>query len=182
MTTIDRLRLLGFTGTRPHTPAAVEHLERLVGVPLPADYREFLLSVGGGCIDAWSPCGGPTPFGDATCVNSLHSAEEVADLLTSNVTPRNMVCVSFGHGGSTGCLSVAGLDRGQVFALDTDMRYFWDQERIASWPHLDPSIKDFFRRRDADELPRRPWGYENCYRMADSFTQFLERLRSPDAG
>ena len=182
MTTIDRLRLLDFTGTRPDTPEDVERLERLVGVPLPADYRDFLLTVGGGYVRALSPCDGPTPFGDAISVSVLHSAEEAADLLDSNVTPRNMVCVSFGDGGYTGCLSVAGLDRGQMFALDTDMRYYWDDETIAGWPHLAPCIKEFFRRRDARELPRRPWGYENCYRRAGSFTEFLERLRSSNAG
>ena len=182
MTTIDRLRLLGFTGTCPDTLEDVERLERLVGVPLPADYRDFLLTVGGGYVDAWSPCGGPTPFGDEISVTVLQSGTEVVDHLDSAVTPRNMICVSFGHGGMTGCLSVAGLDRGQVFALDTGMRYFWDEGRIAAWPHLAPSIKEFFRRRDADELPERPWGYENCYRMAGSFTEFLERLRGPNAG
>ncbi|MCL2395944.1 MAG: hypothetical protein FWC87_14820 [Acidimicrobiaceae bacterium] len=45
-------------------------------------------------------------------------------------------------------------------------------------PHLDPSVQEFFRLRDADELPERPWGYDNCYAMARSFTDFVARLRS----
>jgi hypothetical protein len=173
----DHLRQLGYTGVGPDSLADVERLEQLVGVTLPSDYREFLLTVGGGDLDAAAPCEGLTPFGETCSVTQLHSVADAIGLLDSDVTPRNMICVSFGHAGQTGCLSVAGLDRGQVFALDTQMRFYWDGDTLARMPHLAASIREFFRQRDADELPERPWGYENCYKLAASFADFLAQLR-----
>jgi hypothetical protein len=82
-----------------------------------------------------------------------------------------------GHFGMTTCLSVAALDHGQVFSLDTEMRFFSDEDTLRQLPDLDPTIKEFFRMRDADVLPERPWGYENCYHVADSFTEFLSKMR-----
>jgi hypothetical protein len=149
-------------------------------VQLPPDYRSFLLQVGGGYLkDVIVPCTVPTPFGKhiLTC---LHSVKDVVSLLDSAKAPRNLVCISFGHFGMTACLSVAGIDHGQVFSLDTEMRFFWDNETLAKLPHLDPSIKEFFRLRDADQLPERPWGYENCYHMADSFSEFLNKMHLAD--
>lgn len=172
-----RLRQLGYRAAGPDTVAEVERLERLIGVSLPSDYRSFLLTVGGGDLDALSPCDGLTPIGNACSVCRLYTVAEVIDRLDSAVTPRNMICVSFGNGGQTGCLSVAGLDHGQVFALDTQMRSYWDADTLARLPHLAPEIREFFRQRDAGELPGRPWGYDNCYAMAESFTEFLARLR-----
>ena len=100
------------------------------------------------------------------------------DLLDSDKAPRNMICISYGHFGMTGCLSVVGIDHGQVFALDTEMRFFWDAKTLKRMPSLDPSIKEFFRMRDAKKLPERPWGYENCYHVADSFTEFLDKMET----
>jgi hypothetical protein len=96
------------------------------------------------------------------------------------VAPRNMICIGYGHFGSTTCLSVAGLDHGQVFSPDTEMRFFWNDETLNLYPDLDPTIREFFRMRDEDELSKRPWGYENCYHLADSFTEFLNKMHLPD--
>jgi hypothetical protein len=30
--------------------------------------------------------------------------------------------------------------------------------------------------RDNDELPERPWGYENCYLIAEGFDEYLSKL------
>ncbi|SFJ38564.1 SMI1/KNR4 family protein [Planctomicrobium piriforme] len=154
----------------------IKSLEARIGVALPHDYRDFLQQVGGGELrDAIVPCTVPTPFG-AHNLTWLHSVSELIDLLTSTVAPRNMICFSYGHFGMTGCLSIAGIDHGHVYALDTEMRYFWNDERLSCYPHLDPDIKEFFRMRDAEELPERPWGYENCYHMASSFTEFVQKM------
>lgn len=156
---------------------AIAKLEKAIGVPLPTDYREFLMKIGGGYIrDGLAECTCSTPFGECN-ITDLHGVDDVLRLLDSTVTPRNMICVGYGHFGMTTCLSIAGLDHGQVFALDTEMRYYkWDEETLARLPDLDKSIKDFFRMRDAGELPDRPWGYENCYHVADSFSEFLLKL------
>jgi hypothetical protein len=144
---------------------------------LPQDYRTFLLEIGGGELrDTVVPCTVPTPFGEHI-ITCLHSVEEVIGLLDSDKAPRNMICVGYGHFGMTTCLSVSGIDHGQVYSLDIEMRFFWDEAKLREFPHLDPTILDFFRLRDADELPGRPWGYENCYHVADSFKEFLGKLR-----
>src|SRR5581483_10472234 len=107
-----------------------QELEGLIGVRLPPDYRQFLSEIGGGNLaDVVTPCTVPTPFGNhiMTC---LHSARQVIELLDSDVVPRNMICIGYGHAGRTTCLSIAGLDHGQVFALDTEMRFFWDESTL----------------------------------------------------
>ena len=35
----------------------------------------------------------------------------------------------------------------------------------------------FFQMRDDDELSERPWGYENCFHVADSFPEFIGKMR-----
>lgn len=173
----DHLRRLRFKSDGRDSPAEVERLEELVGARLASDYRQFLLTFGGGDLNAFAPCVGPSPIKECS-VTRLHSAAEVVELLDSLVTPRNMVSISYGNDGQTGCLSVAGLDHGKVFALDTKMRAFWGAATLAQLPDLDPSIREFFRLRDADQLPERPWGYDNCYLLAGSFTELLAGLRA----
>lgn len=177
----ESLERFDFSSTDGPEPAdRIAELERLIGVPLPSDYRGFLQEVGGGYVrDVLVPSTVPTPFGEhiLTC---LHNVREVIELLDSGKAPRNMICISYGHFGMTGCLSVAGLDHGQVYSLDTEMRFFWDKDTLGRLPDLDASIKEFFRHRDADELPERPWGYENCYHLADSFTEFVAKMHVAD--
>jgi SMI1-KNR4 cell-wall len=175
------LKQFGFSATDgPEDPAHIEKLERLIGVRLDAHYRSFLQQIGGGHLrDVIVPCTVPTPFGEHV-VTTLHSIKEVIELLNSTVAPRNMICIGYGHFGSTTCLSVAGLDHGHVFSLDTEMRFFWDQDKLSRFPDLDPTVKEFFRMRDADELPEHPWGYENCYHVADSFIEFLKKMHLAD--
>jgi len=160
----------------PADESAVSELEAQIGVALPRDYRKFLLTDGGGHVsDGLAECTMPTPFG-RHIITVLHACREVMDLLDSSITPRNMICIGYGHFGMTTCLSIAGLDHGHVFSLDTEMRFYWDDSTISKYPALDPSIKEFFRQRDNDELPERPWGYENCYHIANSFDAFLSKL------
>ena len=159
----------------PESMASVAKTEELIGVPLPSDYRDFMLSFGGGYLHSWAPCTIPTPFGEHG-MSKLHNFQEVWDLLESDVTPRNMICIGYGDFGATTCLSVAGLDHGRVFSLDTEMRFFWDQARLSRYPNLDPEIREWFKMRDSEQLPPRPWGYENCYHVADSFSEFIAKL------
>jgi hypothetical protein len=162
----------------PEPRHRIEELEHLIGVSLLSEYRAFLIEVGGGYLrDVIVPCTVPTPFGEHN-LTMLHSVNQVIGLLDSGKAPRNMICISFGHFAMTGCLSIAGLDHGQVYSLDTEMRFFWDEDTLARLPDLDPSIKRFFRLRDADRLPERPWGYENCYHIAASFPEFLTKMHA----
>jgi hypothetical protein len=158
---------------------SIAELESQIGVPLPSEYREFLMTIGGGYVrDGLAGCTCPTPFGECN-ITEFHEVKDVVRLLDSTIAPRNLICIGSGHFGMTICLSIAGLDHGQVFALDTEMRYYkWNEEALSRLPHLDASIKEFFRLRDANELSERPWGYENCYHVADSFSEFLSKLHA----
>lgn len=178
MSTKELLKRVGFVAQNGPEPInKIEELERWIGVRLPSEYRSFLLEIGGGPLkDAVVPCTVPTPFGDHI-ITDLHGIQDVMGLLDSDKTPRNMVSIGFGHFGMTTCLSVAGVDHGQIYSLDTEMRFFWGEQTLSELPDLDQSVKEFFRMRDDGELPPRPWGYENCYHVADSFGEFLEKMR-----
>lgn len=169
----------GFKPFGPSSNETIAELEKLIGVPLPSDYRAFLTETGGGYLEAVAPCTIRTPFGRHN-LTVLHSPPKVISFLDSTVTPRNMICVGYGHFGMTTCLSIAGLDHNQVFSLDTEMRFYkWGDKELSRFPHLDPEVREFFRLRDAGELPERPWGYENCYHIADSFDEFLSKFERP---
>ena len=174
----EQLNRCGF-GSRngSETASQVEHLESLIGVRLPGDYRTFLLNVDSGDLgDALANCTQPTPFGEHIMAE-LFSAANVEDLLDSTVTPRNMICIGYGHFGRTTCLLIAGAGHGHLFSLDTETRHYkWTAEVLKSLPHLAESVREFFRLRDADELPECPWGYENLFHIADSFNEFVGKL------
>ncbi len=168
--------LLEFEPHGPESEESITQIENLVGVRLPEDYRSFLLTTGGGYVcDGLAECTVHAPFGGLN-ITEFSDAAEVLSLLDSNITPRNMICIGAGHFSRYTCISIAGLDHGQVYALDGEMRYFWTQETLAKMPHLLPSIKEFFRLLESGELPDGPWGYENCYHVADSFDEFLSKL------
>lgn len=163
----------------PHgatTEAEVSAVESQLGVRLPDVYRNFLLVTGGGYLrDGLAVCDEPTPFGKMNIVE-LYPIDGIERLLDSAITPRNMICIGGGHFGMTTCLSLVGLDHGRIFALDTEMRVYWNENDLIARPHLHESIKEFFRLRDREELPEKPWGYDNCYRVAESFGDFLGKL------
>jgi hypothetical protein len=172
------------TALTPASLKQIEKLEYLIGVRLPPDYRSFLLEVGGCSLrDTLVECTVPTPFGEHVLTEFFSVDEVIGSLYSGGIaqsgrvlTPRNMISISYGHFGAITCLSIAGIDHGQVFSLDTEMRFFWDHETLNAYPHLDPSVRGFFRLRDAHELPERPWGYENCYHVADSFEEFVSKM------
>jgi hypothetical protein len=164
---------------KPHGPATEErigNIEKLIGTTLPADYRNFLLSSGGGFIqDGIVMCKWPTPFGNAN-VTELSDVDGILRLLESDIIPRNMICIGAGHLGLITCVAVAGVDHGSVYALDTEMRYYWTAKDVSQRKTLAPSIQKFFADRDSGELLQRPWGYENCYLIAESFSMFASSL------
>jgi len=138
----EQLNRCGF-GSRngSETASQVEHLESLIGVRLPGDYRTFLLNVDSGDLgDALANCTQPTPFGEHIMAE-LFSAANVEDLLDSTVTPRNMICIGYGHFGRTTCLLIAGAGHGHLFSLDTETRHYkWTAEVLKSPPHLAESF------------------------------------------
>ncbi|MCC9607826.1 SMI1/KNR4 family protein [Blastopirellula sp. JC732] len=168
---------LGFKSTGIETEESISHLESLLGVPLPSQFRRHLLLHGGGYLDdCIYECQMPTPFGHGNIVQ-IAGTRDMETTIYSETIPWNLLCIGEGHLGQSTCISIAGLDHGKCYAFDCNMRFYWSERDIKALPHLDPSIIEFFRLRDEDELPERPWGYENCYLATDSFDELLGKLQ-----
>lgn len=159
-----RLRDLGCMP--PDTPPEcdIRKIEEAIGVSLPQPYREFLANCGGWWRDISCPCQEPTPFGENHVITGFHDAAELHSLLTSMITPRNMVTIGYGHFAKYTCLSIAGVDHGAVYALDGEFRAFWgDDEFHERFNAMADSIKAYLELRRSDSLPDKPAGYENLY-------------------
>lgn len=177
---MSKLRELGFQSHGPEPESAIKALESRIGVTLPEQYRKHLLISGGGYLeDCMVPCKGPTPFGELN-ICELWPLDDILSMIESDIIPRSLLFIGAGHLGKGTCISIAGIDHGKVYAFDSEMRYYWTQDEIDARPYLVPSIVEFFQLRDDDELPERPFGYENCYEVADSFDEFIEMLTRLD--
>jgi hypothetical protein len=127
---VKRLQELGCQPPPEPPENNIQALEAGIGVPLPASYRAFLAMCGGWWGDILVPCQEPTPFGSEHWISAFHHAGEVRGLLDSMITPRNMVTIGSGHFAKYTCLSVAGIDRGSVYALDGEFRVYWTDEEF----------------------------------------------------
>jgi tetratricopeptide (TPR) repeat protein len=172
-------------GCSPPTQAVdcdVEAVERAVGVRLPDGYRKFLERFGGWWGDLVCACQEPTPFGQDHCIAGFCDAGGVLNLLESRVTPPNIISFGYGHFEKYTCLSVAGIDRGVVYAADGEARSSWsDEEFHQRFNGMADSIRDFLRLRREGKLRKKPPGYENLYLLAQDFDEFLSSCR-PDTG
>lgn len=56
------------------------------------------------------------------------------------------------------------------------MNYYRDIDDPQQFYANSPKAREFYRLRDEDELPSKPCGYENCYHVADTFTDFIRAL------
>ncbi len=173
-----RLRELGLEPPSEPADRDIDALEAEIGVPLPARYREFLADFAGWWGDVCRPCREPTPFGDHV-IAGFHDAGEVRGLLDSMITPRNMVTIAYGHFGAFTCLSIAGIDRGSVYALDSEFRVYWsDEEFHQRFNAMAENIREYIRLRREDLLPEKPVGYDSLYLIAEDFDEFLAQCRS----
>lgn len=166
-------------GSEVATLEELSELESLIGVRLPEDYRVFIQTVGRCYLDGWAPCTYPTPFGSHG-ITHIYAIREVIHLLGSAIVPPNMICIGAGDFGAFSCLSIAGLDHGHVYSLDSEMNYFKTLDGPQQFYKGSPQAAEFYRLKAADELPPRPWGYENCYHVADTFRAYLLKLQSLD--
>jgi hypothetical protein len=174
---VARLRELGCDPPSEHPDCDIEALEAEIGVSLPARYREFLSKCGGWWHDVCCPCREPTPF-DEHVITGFHDAGEVRGLLDSMIIPRNMVAISYGHFGMYTCLSFAGIDRGSVYALDSEFRVDWsDEEFYQRFNAMADGIREYLELRRDDRLPEKPVGYDSLYLLAEDFDEFLSSCR-----
>ena len=174
----ERLRTLGCREPAEEIDCDIEAIEHATGVLLPGSYRRFLAICGGWWGDIVCPCMEPTPFGNEHWINGFHDAGEVRRLLTSMITPRNMVTIGWGHFAKYTCLSIAGIDRGAVYALDGEFRVYWsDEEFHERFNAMGDDIREYLERRRDSELPEKPDAYDSLYLLADNFDEFLSRCQ-----
>jgi cell wall assembly regulator SMI1 len=142
----------------PIDEATIQALEQELGIQLPSDYRQFLLTHNGGrptpahfplTGDPLNSSGGIHWFYGIHRGRERHYNLRKAYDVFQDRMPANFFPIACDPGGNQICLSVAGEDRETV--------YFWDHE----FESLD------------DEKP----GYENVYFIANSFTELLNSLR-----
>jgi hypothetical protein len=145
---------------------------------LPRQYRTFVSACGGTYVSAWCPALEPTPFGEHG-VTYFAEPKEVFEFLYSMITPRNMITIGSGDFGAFTCLSVAGIDRGAVYALDSEFRASWsDKEFRRRFPGLAKSIAKWLDLRSRGKLQQKPAGYDHLYLLAESFDGYLKRCHA----
>jgi hypothetical protein len=138
----------------------LREVEQLIGSPLPADYRAFLLTHNGGkpSLTGFRMEREGRGYSESS-VAWLYGIQDGGEFFNSfelhyrglrGRMPAHIIPIGSDPGGNQICISVAGPDLGRV--------YFWDHEKEA-----DP---------DEDEEP----GYDNLYFVANSFSDFLNGL------
>jgi hypothetical protein len=176
---LKTLEKLGCEAPSKDADKNVDSIEKVIGVVLPDSYRRFLLECGGCWSDIFCPCAEPTPFGKDHGIAGFHDAKEVRNLVDSFITPRNMVTIATGHFAKYTCLSIAGIDRGWVYALDGEGRAWWSDETFEKrFNAMDGAIKEYLALRRQDQLPQKPAGYDHLYLLADNFDGFLSSCES----
>ncbi|WP_236616005.1 SMI1/KNR4 family protein [Rhodopirellula europaea] len=158
----------------------IYQIENATGVKLPKAYRTFLQKCGDWWGDILCPAMEPTPFGEHI-ICAIHSADGVYRLLDSMITPRNMITIGSGHFGSFTCLSIAGIDRGAVYALDSEFRSRWPDSRFHErFNAMADSIKEYLKMRADGKLPDKHDSYDSVFLLAEDFDSFLTRCHPPD--
>ena len=180
----ERLQELGLEKSHEPENSNPEQIEALIGVRLPEGYRRFLaggLSTYWG--DLWYPVRSFAPFREKSIVG-FHSSSEICEFVGSMIVPRNMILIGYGHFGADICLSVAGVDRGSVYVLDTEWQASWTDERFTQWygPQTEGVVFEYLKMRSEGRLPDKPVGYDHLYLVAESFDEFLRVCRADTDG
>lgn len=195
-----KLNAIGYDVIDPQqpTPESLRAYESAIGATLPEDYREFVWKFGltGLGRDGYVYC----PMKEACSWGELLTdvfygflPDDTYDLTEAlrayrGRAPANLVPIGSDPGGNQIMLSIEGPDRGKV--------YFWDHEHreVGGPEKLDAMYDDLkaagieTARLDSDRAILRweelnasrlakPPGYGNVYLLADSFEDFVERLR-----
>lgn len=138
------------------TQKDIAALEQRLGISLPVDYRQFLLSINGGQPEPNAFPIRDNPRDTHGLLERLFSLDEQDtnyDILDNaevfhDRVPADLLPIAFDPGGNLICLAVRGENRGKI--------YFWDH---------------------SDECPpgRTP-DYHNVYFVANDFNELIENL------
>lgn len=137
------------------SPAAIDAVEKQLGLEFPKDFRDFLLQSNGGRLEdnefdvprIGTGAGGIVEFFG---IRPGHRIEDLSSEFTRMEArvPKGFVPVADAEGGNVICICAKGRDSGAVF--------YWDHE-------LEPS--------EGKKPTRR-----NLFKVADNFSQFWEML------
>jgi SMI1 / KNR4 family (SUKH-1) len=185
-----KLESLGFSlpgWCLPPTEQLVREYETRLGLTLPADYREFLVHHGG--VDGSATCAfqEPTPCGDVTCIDTFcgftrgDRHDNVAQATELIDGAPDVVAIADNLMGAMFWLKCSGPDRDYVYMHDPEGRSAWSDQMFYDWyPSVHPTIKEYLAMRKRGELPKKPKGYHHVYRVAKSFTEFVDRLEKAE--
>jgi hypothetical protein len=172
-----RLAALGVNPPEHDVLCDIAQIETRASVRLPASYKRFLKQCGGWWGDLLCDCTVPTPFG-SHIIAGFHQADQIYSLLDSNIAPRNTITIAVGHLGQYTVLSVAGIDYGSVYALDSEFRASWSDEKFYKrFNAIADEIEAFLELRRKDSLPEKHDSYRSLYHIANDFDEFVAKCR-----
>jgi hypothetical protein len=163
----------------------VRDFEREFRLSLPADYCCFLSEYGGCFIEAKAPIQEPTPFGRWALVEHFFGFVP-PDRCSRGVAWNTHLIGGAGVGVAiaTGSfddmvwLKCTGSDAGCVYCHAADQRWLWPDSKFREMSkNLHPDIEHYLLLRRQGRLPIKKKGYENHYRLAGSFTEFIHSLQ-----
>ena len=141
----------------------------------------------GGVGDATTPFQELTPFGPATVIDDFYGFTSpdhhgnVIDATELIDGAPDVTAIGGNLMGSMFWLKCTGRNIGHVYMHDHEGRFAWtDRMFFESFPNLHPDIKRYLEARQQGKLPKKPKGYEHVYRLARSFTEFIECLERPE--
>jgi len=176
------------------TEARVKEFERHIGVEVPPDYRTFLIEFGGAWVNAVVPIAEPTPCGEKAVIECFYGFMPKG----RNSDDLHWQC-DLAEGAPIAIPIARGAFASQVFLFTSDQKrlgaergsvYFWDGENRSAWPdelfhqsfeNLAPEIGRYLELRRNGLLLLKPPGLADFYRIAPTFTSFLEACIPLDA-
>jgi hypothetical protein len=169
----------------PPSEALVREFENHFSLDLPADYRSFLVSYGGFWAGhgAVCPCQEPTPCGNSAFIGSFFGFtlptrhDNVMDETEKIDGYPDVIAIGDNIMGGMFWLKCTGRDAGHVYLFDNQGRFAWPDEMFFHmFPNLHPEISRYLELRRKGKLPKKAKGYEHIYRVATSFSEFINRL------
>lgn len=183
-----KLANLGFALPKWRLPASeelVREFEERFSLNLPSDYRSFLVRYGGYWAGdgAVCPCQEATPCGNSAFIDHFYGFtlptrhDNVMDKTEWIDGYPDVVAIGDNLMGNMFWLKCTGSDAGHVYLFDNQGRFAWPDEMFFQmFPNLDPEIGDYLELRRKKKLPKKTKGYEHIYRLAPSFSEFVNRL------
>ncbi len=182
MTKMDSLDFKLSEDCQKPTEELITSFENEFDVKLPADYRAFLKVHGGKIGEATCKFKEPTPMGSDSLINTFYGFSDASyeDIISmTDLIDGYPVVIAIGSDGlgSMFWLMCQGPSTGAVLLHDHENRSSWSDEKFYSmFSNLAPEIKDYLEMRKSGVLPHKDEGLEDIYKVANSFTEFINNL------